>query len=56
MSDRRTLFFLAAAAAALVLYPVAPVDLRWVSLTVTGIYVVLAVLAALDSWSRNRDD
>ena len=53
--DRRALFFLVAALACAVLYPVAPADLRWVTLVVSGVYVVLALLAALDAWSRGRD-
>ena len=52
--DRRALFFLIAALAAGAMYPLAPVDLRWVSLGVASTYVVLAVLAALDGWSRKR--
>ncbi|HEX7166555.1 MAG TPA: hypothetical protein VF230_06210 [Acidimicrobiales bacterium] len=52
--DRRALFFLVAAVAAAVLYPFAPTDLRWVSVGVSITYFVLALLAALDAWSRNR--
>ena len=52
--DRRALFFLVAAAAAGAMYPLAPADLRWVSVAVAATYVVLAVLAALDGWSRKR--
>ena len=53
--DRRVLFFLVAAVACAVLYPAAPTDFRWVTLAVAAVYVGLALLAALDAWSRSRN-
>jgi hypothetical protein len=52
--EQRVVFFLGAAAAAIVLYPAAPADLRWVAALVAVTYLVLAGLAALDGWSRRR--
>ena len=53
--DRRAIFFLTAAIAAALMYPLAPEDLRWVSVGVATTYVILALLAALDGWSRERE-
>jgi hypothetical protein len=47
-------FFLSAAITSLALYYPAPADFRWVPLTLSIVYVVLAALAALDLWSRAR--
>ncbi|MEA3019976.1 MAG: hypothetical protein QOI47_1500 [Actinomycetota bacterium] len=52
--DRRVPFFLIAAITSLALYYPAPADFRWVPLTLSIVYVVLAALAALDLWSRAR--
>jgi hypothetical protein len=52
--DRRALFFLVAAAIGFALTPVADPQHRWVPVVMGITYVVLAVLSALDSWSRNR--
>jgi hypothetical protein len=52
--DRRALFFLGAAALSAVMIPIAEKDWRWVAVATAVTYVVLAVLAALDSWSRSR--
>ena len=54
--DRRALFFLIAAVAAGVLYPVAPAKLHWVPAAVSAVYLVLALLAALDAWGRRRSE
>jgi hypothetical protein len=53
--DRRAPFFLVAAAMGFALTPVADPQHRWVAIAVGVTYVVLAVLSALDSWSKNRD-
>lgn len=47
-------FFVIAAATALLLYWPAPDDMRWVPLALAVVYLVLAVLTALDQWSRSR--
>jgi hypothetical protein len=52
--DRRALFFLGAAVVCLVLVPVADAGHRWVAVTTGAVYVVLAVLSALDHWSRGN--
>lgn len=54
MRDRRAGFFLVAAVAAALLQPLAPSGLRWVPTAVAVTYLVLAALAALDTWSRGR--
>jgi hypothetical protein len=54
--DRRAVFFLVAAAMAYALTPVADAEHRWVAIATGTTYVVLAVLAALDGWSRSKDD
>jgi hypothetical membrane protein len=53
--DRRALFFMVAAAVCLVLVPVTPSDLRWFTLALAVVYVLLAIGSALDNWSRSRD-
>jgi hypothetical protein len=52
--DRRVPFFLIAAVMALALYYPTPEDFRWVPLWLGGVYVVLALLTALDQWSKGR--
>jgi hypothetical protein len=52
--DRRVPFFLVASAAALALYYPTPEAFRWVPLWLGITYFVLAVLSALDKWSRDR--
>jgi hypothetical protein len=54
--DRRAVFFLVAAALAFALTPVADADHRWVAIATGTTYVVLAILAALDGWSRAKED
>jgi hypothetical protein len=53
--EPRSVFFLVAAGLAFALTPVADPGHRWVALATGATYVVLALLAALDSWSRSRD-
>ena len=52
--DRRAVFFLCAALACLLLTPLADESLRWVPLTLAAVYVVLAILSLLDSWSQRH--
>ena len=52
--DRRVPFFLVASGAALALYYPTPEEFRWVPLWLGVTYFVLAVLSALDKWSRDR--
>ncbi len=52
--DRRVQFFLVAAVACFLLFEPTPADLRWVPLTLGAVYVLLALLAALDVRSRRR--
>jgi hypothetical protein len=54
VSDRRFSFFLAAAAICAGLVPLAPAEFRWVPAATAVAYVVLAILVALDSISRQR--
>ena len=54
--DRRAVFFLVAAVIAYALTPVADPDHRWVAMATGTAYVVLAVLAFLDGWSRGKED
>ena len=54
--DRRAVFFLVAAAVAYALTPVADPEHRWVAVATGTAYVVLAVFAALDGWSRSKED
>ncbi len=56
MSDRRLWFFLAAAAAAGVLIPATPRELRWVPQMLTVVYLVLAALVTLELLSGGGDD
>ena len=50
--DRRSLFFAAGALIALLLTPLAPVDLRWVPVGVSATYFVLSLACLLDRWNR----
>jgi hypothetical protein len=52
--DRRALFFLGSAVVCLLLVPLTPADLRWFTLVVAGVYLVLAAGSALDNRSRRR--
>ena len=52
--DRRALFFAAAAAACALLTTVAPEEYRKVAFVVSAVYIVLAILSALDAASRGR--
>jgi hypothetical protein len=52
--DRRALFFLGSAVVCLLLVPLTPADLRWFTLVVAGVYLVLAAGSALDNRSRQR--
>jgi hypothetical protein len=52
--DRRVLFFVGAAAACVLLVPVAPDEFRTVCWIVAIVYLVMAAAAGLDSYSRNH--
>lgn len=52
--SRRVVFFLIAALVCLSLAPVADPAFRWVAEVLAGTYGILALLAALDEWSRRR--
>ncbi len=52
-TDRRLWFFLAAAAACVLLIPAAPGGLEWVPAVTAVTYLVLALLVAVDSRNRN---
>lgn len=57
--DRRAVFFLVAAVMSAALIPLIPhekgkPDISWVGNTMVVAFVVLAVLSALDAWSRSR--
>jgi len=52
--DRRALFFLGSALVCLLLVPATPADLRWFTLAVAAVYVLLATGSALDNRSRRR--
>ncbi len=52
--NRKVLFFLIASIACLLLAPVTQEKFRWVPLTLTGTYAVLALLTALDARSQHR--
>lgn len=55
MIDRRVPFFLVAGLACALLVPVADPQHRWVAVTTAITYAALALLFALDSWSRARE-
>jgi hypothetical protein len=52
--DRRVTFFLIAAVLCVLLVPPTPPQFRWVAEVTAAAYVLLAVLVALDSFSRSR--
>jgi hypothetical protein len=52
--DRRALFFAGAALVCFVLVPVADAGHRWVAGVTGAVYVLLAVLSALDHHSRGN--
>ena len=52
--DRRVQFFLIASVMCFALYLPTPEDLRWVPLALGCVYALLAVLTALDAWSKRR--
>jgi len=52
--DRRVLFFVGAAAACVLLVPVAPDEFRKVCWIVAIVYLVMAAASGLDSYSRNH--
>ena len=54
--DRRALFFLIAAVVCAVLIPVTEPDQRWVPISLTVVYALLAVASWADSRGRRRLD
>jgi hypothetical protein len=50
--DRRAIFFLGAAVACLVLVPLTPASLRYVSIWISIAYVILGTLSFLDDRAR----
>jgi hypothetical protein len=52
--DRRALFFAGAALVCFALVPLADAGHRWVAVATGAVYVVMAVLSALDHWSRRN--
>jgi hypothetical protein len=52
--DQRVPFFIAAAIASFVLYYPTPDKYRWVPTWLGIVYCALALLTALDLWSRDR--
>ena len=50
--DRRSVFFAIGALIALLLTPLAPIDLRWVPIGVSATYAVLSLACSLDRWNR----
>jgi len=52
--DKRVPFFLIAAVLVAALYYPTPEKYRWVPLALSITYLVLAMLTALDQWSRRR--
>jgi uncharacterized membrane protein YqjE len=53
-SDRRAVVFVVFALVCVALVPLADPEHRWVAWTTAAAYVVLAVLSAIDHWSRSR--
>ena len=53
--DQRVSFFLGAAVLSLLLLPLSPPQFRIVCEVTAGVYVVLALLTALDRFSRQRE-
>jgi ABC-type transport system involved in cytochrome c biogenesis permease component len=56
MNDRRLWFFLVAAVACALLVPATPGEFRWVPQALVAIYLVLAALVALETFSRRGDE
>ena len=54
--DRRAVFFLCASAVSYVLIPVTPAGFGYVGAVLGTVYVVLALLSALDHRSRHGGD
>jgi hypothetical protein len=54
MRDRRALFFVLAGVACAALVPVADTGHRWVAMATAAVYLVLALLSALDAAGRAR--
>jgi uncharacterized membrane protein YhfC len=52
--NRRVSFFLVAALVCFALTPVLDTKFQWVPKWLGAVYVVLALLAALDVWGRRR--
>jgi uncharacterized membrane protein YqjE len=52
--DRRAAFFALAGLICFALVPVADAKHRWVAVATGVVYLVLAVLSALDHWSRTN--
>jgi hypothetical protein len=52
--DRRAIFFVGAALLCLLLTPIAQQEYQEISLGVAAIYILLAILSALDHRSRRR--
>lgn len=52
--DRRTGFFLVAAALGAILTPLADEEHRWVAIAVTATYLVFVAASILEKWSRDR--
>ena len=53
-SDRRAIVFIFFAVVCAALVPLADPEHRWVAWVTAVAYVVLAILSALDHWSRSR--
>ena len=53
MTDRRVFFFLSAALIVFLVQPLVP-QYRWLTLTVTGVYLLFALAFALASASATR--
>ena len=53
--DRRALFFLGSAGVCVLLVPATPSDLRWFTVALAVVYVLLAGASALDNRSRSRE-
>ncbi|MET0628377.1 MAG: hypothetical protein ABW033_07965 [Acidimicrobiia bacterium] len=51
---RRAIFFLVAALVCALLVPATPSGIRWFSVMLAAVYLVLAAASWLDSWSRDR--
>ena len=56
MIDRRALFFLGAAVVCAILIPVAESEQRWVPISLSIVYVLLALASWADNRGRRRLD